>query len=105
MSYVSGHPTDIVEGSFIRFVRAPWSVVAEVAGTYFLCLDVLHTAVFTSQRSQGCTGCFRKLNTKSTRRGSRRPYIDFVWRIGVCGACEADGDRDVLRVRSSDGHC
>ncbi|GBP71490.1 hypothetical protein EVAR_103376_1 [Eumeta japonica] len=38
----------------------------------------------------------RELNIKSVERGARRPYIgygSFVWNIGVCGACEADGGR------------
>ncbi|GBP03519.1 hypothetical protein EVAR_101850_1 [Eumeta japonica] len=38
----------------------------------------------------------RELNIKSVERGARRPYIgygSFVWNMGVCGACEADGGR------------
>ncbi|GBP38816.1 hypothetical protein EVAR_33567_1 [Eumeta japonica] len=38
----------------------------------------------------------RELNIKSLERVARRPYIgygSFVWNIGVCGACEADGGR------------
>ncbi|GBP89269.1 hypothetical protein EVAR_63794_1 [Eumeta japonica] len=37
MSYVAGHPAGVDECLFVWFVRAPWSVFAEVAGTYFLC--------------------------------------------------------------------
>ncbi|GBP53070.1 hypothetical protein EVAR_43356_1 [Eumeta japonica] len=37
MSYVAGHPAGVDECFFVWFVRAPWSVFAEVAGTYFLC--------------------------------------------------------------------
>ncbi|GBP11498.1 hypothetical protein EVAR_92984_1 [Eumeta japonica] len=61
-----------------------------------LVAGILDRSAFSHKPPRSRPAGSRELNIKSVERGARRPYISygsFVWNMGVCGACEADGGR------------
>ncbi|GBP24406.1 hypothetical protein EVAR_19281_1 [Eumeta japonica] len=55
-----------------------------------------HSYIANAHPGTDVTALHTRSRVKHQERGARRPYISygsFVWNMGVCGACEADGGR------------